>query len=55
VVILIWLIFWGWAWGVVGAVLAVPLLAIVKIICDHFKPLSALSEFLGNEARAAYP
>src|ERR1700730_10465777 len=29
-VIFIWLIFWGWAWGVAGAVLAVPLLAILK-------------------------
>jgi predicted PurR-regulated permease PerM len=55
VVIFIWLIFWGWAWGVVGAVLAVPLLAIVKIICNHFKPLSALSELLAKESRAAYP
>ncbi|MGE5818182.1 MAG: AI-2E family transporter [Deltaproteobacteria bacterium] len=51
VIIFIWLIFWGWVWGVVGAVLAVPLLAILKIICDHFKALSALSEFLGKESR----
>ena len=53
VVIFIWLIFWGWVWGIVGAVLAVPMLAILKIICDHFKPLSALSEFLGKESKAA--
>ena len=51
VIIFIWLIFWGWVWGVVGAVLAVPLLAILKIICDHFKALSALSEFLGKESK----
>ena len=54
VVIFIWLIFWGWVWGIVGAILAVPLLAIVKIICHHFKPLYALGEFLGNESKAAY-
>jgi len=53
VVIFIWLIFWGWVWGAVGAVLAVPLLAILKIICDHFTPLSTLSEFLGNESKTA--
>jgi len=53
VVIFIWLIFWGWAWGIVGAVLAVPLLAIVKIICHHFKPLAAVAEFLGSESKAA--
>ncbi len=54
VVIFIWLIFWGWAWGVIGVVLAVPLLAIVKLICDHFKPLSAFSEFLGKEHKAVF-
>lgn len=54
VIIFIWLIFWGWVWGVVGAVIAVPMLAILKIICDHFKPLSALGEFLGKESKAAF-
>ena len=52
VIIFVWLIFWGWVWGVPGAVLAVPILAIVKIICDHLKPLSALSEFLGKESKS---
>jgi len=52
-VIFIWLIFWGWAWGVAGAVLAVPLLAILKIVCDHLKPLAALGEFLGKESKPA--
>jgi predicted PurR-regulated permease PerM len=55
VIIFIWLIFWGWVWGVPGAVLAVPLLAIMKIICDHLKPLSALGEFLGKESKPASP
>jgi len=53
VVIFIWLLFWGWAWGILGVVLAVPLLAIVRIICRHFKSLAALGEFLGNEPTAA--
>ena len=53
VVIFIWLIFWAWVWGVPGAVLAVPLLAILKIVCDHLKPFSALGEFLGKESKPA--
>jgi predicted PurR-regulated permease PerM len=53
VVIFIWLIFWGWVWGIVGAVLAVPLLAILKIICDHFTSLSPVSEFLVKESKTA--
>lgn len=47
VVVLLWAIFWGWLWGVPGALMAVPLLAILKIICDHVEPLSAVAEFLG--------
>jgi predicted PurR-regulated permease PerM len=46
VVVLVWLIFWTWLWSVPGALIAVPLLAIVKIICDHVEPLAALAEFI---------
>jgi predicted PurR-regulated permease PerM len=46
VIVLVWLIFWTWLWGVPGALMAVPLLAIVKIICDHVEPLSAFAEFI---------
>jgi len=42
VVLFVWLIFWGWLWGVPGALMAVPLLAIVKIVCDHVQPLASL-------------
>src|SRR5215471_9223193 len=48
VVLFIWLIFWGWLWSVPGALMAVPLLAIVKIVCDHVKPLAAIAEFIGD-------
>jgi predicted PurR-regulated permease PerM len=48
VVIFVWLIFWGWLWGIPGALIAVPLLAIFKIVCDHIGPLSAVAEFLGR-------
>ena len=46
VVVLVWLIFWGWLWSVPGALMAVPLLAIVKIICDHVESLATLAEFI---------
>jgi len=48
VVILLGLIFWGWLWGIVGAVLAVPMLVSVKILCDHIPPLASVGEFLGR-------
>ena len=46
VVVVISLVFWFWMWGVPGAVLAVPMVAIAKIICDGVKPLAALGHFL---------
>jgi predicted PurR-regulated permease PerM len=48
VVLFLWLIFWGWLWGVPGALMAVPLLAILKIICDHVEGLAPIAEFLGR-------
>ncbi len=48
-VIFVGLIFWGWLWGVIGALLAVPMLMTLKVFCDHVEPLSALGEFLGSE------
>lgn len=46
VVIFVWLIFWGWLWGIPGALLAVPLLAIFKICCEVIEPLAPVAEFL---------
>jgi predicted PurR-regulated permease PerM len=46
VVVIISLIFWFWMWGVPGAILAVPMLAIVKIVCDGVLPLNAFGHFL---------
>jgi predicted PurR-regulated permease PerM len=46
VLVILSLVFWFWMWGVPGAVLAVPMLAIVKIICDRLRPLRALGHFL---------
>jgi predicted PurR-regulated permease PerM len=48
VVIFVWLIFWGWMWGIVGAMLAFPMLAIFRILCDHIEPLAPIGEFLGR-------
>ena len=46
VLIILSLIFWYWMWGVPGAILAVPILAIIKIVCDRIKPLMAFGHFL---------
>jgi predicted PurR-regulated permease PerM len=48
VIVLLWMIFWAWLWGVPGALMAVPLLAIVKIICDRIEPLAPFGEFISH-------
>jgi predicted PurR-regulated permease PerM len=42
------LIFWDWMWGIPGALVAVPLLGIVKIVCDRARPLMAIGHFIGG-------
>jgi predicted PurR-regulated permease PerM len=42
------LLFWGWIWGAMGLVLAIPVTAAVKIVCDHIENLSALGSWLGE-------
>ena len=48
VAIFIWLIFWGWIWGITGALLAVPMLTVFKIFCDSTKSLAPVGGFLGR-------
>lgn len=48
VALFVGLLFWYWIWGVAGAFLAVPMLAALKIICDHVESLAPVGEFLGN-------
>jgi predicted PurR-regulated permease PerM len=49
VLVILALVFWFWMWGVPGAILAVPLLAILKIVCDRVVPLKALGHFLEGQ------
>jgi predicted PurR-regulated permease PerM len=46
VLVIIALVFWYWMWGVVGAVLATPMIAITKIICDRVVALQPLGHFI---------
>jgi predicted PurR-regulated permease PerM len=46
VMIFVSLIFWTWLWGVPGALLSVPILVAIKIVCDRVPPLSAVSELV---------
>ena len=47
-VILVSLSLWGWLWGFVGMILAVPMTVIIKIVCENFSILNPIAVLLGN-------
>ena len=48
VVIFVSLIFWMWLWGVPGALLSVPILVSIKVVCDRVPAMSSVSELLSR-------
>lgn len=48
-VVFVGLVFWFFVWGVVGALLAVPLMAALKIVCERVEGLGRIAIFLGDE------
>ena len=49
VLVIVSLFFWDWMWGIPGALLSVPLLAVAKIVCDHLPGLAAVGHMLGAD------
>ncbi|RZJ12632.1 MAG: AI-2E family transporter [Haliea sp.] len=48
VAVFVGLLAWGWLWGVWGLLLGIPILMIVKSICDRIDDLKPVGEFLGS-------
>jgi predicted PurR-regulated permease PerM len=48
VIILLSLVFFGWMWGIVGALLSVPIAASIKIVCENIEPLRPISILMGS-------
>lgn len=48
VALFICLMFWGWVWGVPGAILAVPLTVMIQVICAHVDRLRPVAGLLSN-------
>jgi predicted PurR-regulated permease PerM len=46
VVVFLGVLLWTWLWGAWGTVLAVPMLVVVKSVCDHVEPLAPISRLL---------
>jgi len=41
------LLFWGWLWGAIGLILAIPITATIKVICDHVEGFEPAGRWLG--------
>ena len=48
VAVFVGLLFWGWVWNVWGMLLAVPLLMVIKAVCDHVEDFKGVGELLGD-------
>jgi predicted PurR-regulated permease PerM len=40
------LLFWGWMWGAMGLILAIPITAVLKVVCDHVEGLQPVGRWL---------
>jgi predicted PurR-regulated permease PerM len=52
-VLFVGLLFWWWVWGIPGALLAVPILSVIKIVCERIEGWRPLAAFLGGGPAAA--
>lgn len=50
VVVFIAVALWAWLWSVVGMIVAVPMLVVMRVLCDHIPGLERLGNFIGGEA-----
>jgi predicted PurR-regulated permease PerM len=49
-VIFVWLLFWGWLWGIAGAIVAVPLLMLIKLMCERSRVLQPVAALISRNA-----
>ena len=42
------LLFWGWLWGGWGLVLGLPIMMVIKAICDHVEDFKPIGEFMAE-------
>lgn len=46
VAITISLLFWGWVWGGMGLILAIPITAALRVVCDHTESMKPFARWL---------
>ncbi len=48
VAVFVGVIFWGWLWGVWGLLLGIPIMMVIKAVCDRVDDLQPVGELLGD-------
>jgi len=46
--VFIGVLFWGWLWGVWGLLLGIPIMMVIKAVCDRVDHLKPVGELLGT-------
>ncbi len=49
VVVFVAVALWAWLWSVVGMIVAVPMLVVLRVLCEHIPRLESLGNFLAGE------
>lgn len=50
VAVFLTVVFWGWLWGIPGALIAVPFLVVFKVVCENVEALQIFGHFLGSSS-----
>jgi predicted PurR-regulated permease PerM len=45
----LWLAYWGWVWGVIGLILAFPMLTSLKIVLESLESTRGLAVLMSDE------
>jgi predicted PurR-regulated permease PerM len=48
VVVFAGILFWAWLWGGWGLILGLPIMMVIKAVCDHVEDLKPIGEFMGE-------
>ena len=52
VLVMLSVVFWGWMWGIMGVFLSVPILIALRLGCEKYDAMYAISKVLGSEAKS---
>ena len=49
ILLFLWLAYWGWMWGVIGLILAFPMVASLKIVLEHLETTKGWAVLMSDE------